>query len=137
MQGNRVLLVEKVYDDGKVLYGLPSGKMNENENPIKMALEATESKTGLILKDIVDVGEYSAVVSRGEGWMHTKRILAFYSDKFDGSIRPSGRNRPVWVSMDFLENYKLLPNVHKIIMDAFNSHKFKTSKDMPQVDIYR
>jgi ADP-ribose pyrophosphatase YjhB (NUDIX family) len=132
---NSVLLVEKIYDDGSVAYGLPSGKIKEKESPIRGALEAAEEKTGLRLKDIRDVGEYSAVVSRGEGWMHTKRILAFYSGSFEGDMRPSGRNRPFWVGLDFVDNYNLLPNVKKIILDAFNHYKLKTSRDV-QFDMY-
>ena len=112
--GNNVLLVEKVYDDGTIAYGLPSGKITEGANPIRSALEAAEKKTGLVLKDIRDVGEYSAIVARGEGWMHTKRVLAFYSGDFEGNVRPSGRNRPFWVGLDFVDNYNLMPNVKKI-----------------------
>jgi ADP-ribose pyrophosphatase YjhB (NUDIX family) len=122
MKNGMVLLVRhgeaSEHSNGK--YGLPAGRMQNNESAGETACRELKEETGLDadLDSLVRLpGEWFAAIKRKDG---TKKfsLAVFLADKFDGQLSGSIETAPEWINIKDLKRYDLLPNVFDIISEG-------------------
>jgi len=116
----RVLLVRHEDGAGHLtgVYGLPSGRINNDESEQQAAAREFHEETGLYAKDI-DFTEfkknyYIADIPRKDGTIKRFGWRVFKVKNFWGELQSSEETTPEWVALEKLSNLenenKLLPN---------------------------
>jgi 8-oxo-dGTP pyrophosphatase MutT (NUDIX family) len=101
--------------DGK--YGLPAGRIEADESLKEAARRELKEETGLEvdLNDLILLsGVWFADVERKDG-IKQFSLQVFFADKFCGQLGGSVETVPVWINIDSLDEYDLLPNVYDIV----------------------
>ena len=100
-------------------YGLPSGRIEENETPKQAAVRELKEETGLETteKELIplsfDFGVTELKRKKGTIFCTWK---VFICPKYFGKVRGEGEETtPEWVEISKLDNYWLLPNVQKAV----------------------
>ncbi|MFA5946061.1 MAG: NUDIX hydrolase [Patescibacteria group bacterium] len=122
IQNNKVLLVKHRKGAGNIegIYGLPAGRIESGEDPKDTAVRELQEETGLtaLPNDLVSLGrEWKAVIKRKEGPKEFT-ILVFRCNTFQGTLAPSDETIPVWIDINKIDGYPLLPNMKEIIMEG-------------------
>lgn len=126
----RVLLVRHEDGAGHLtgVYGLPSGRINNDESEQQAAAREFHEETGLYAKEI-DFTEfknnyYIADIPRKGGTIKRFGWRVFEVKNFWGELQSSEETTPQWVDMkdlrDLEEEGKLLPNTIIVIREAIN-----------------
>ncbi len=123
-KNNQVLLVRHEKSAGHLtgVYGIPGGRINENENFINAATRELKEETGLIV-EVDDLREfpnnqYTADIKRKDGASKKFTMTVFFTGRFSGNLKKSSETTPQWISIHSLSKIDLLPNVKKAIQDA-------------------
>lgn len=117
---NKVLLVRHEEGAGHItgFFGLPAGRINNDESEQQAASREFHEETGLYAKDI-DFKEFRnnyfiADIPRKDGTVKRFGWRVFKVENFFGELRPSSETTPEWVALEKLSNLenenKLLPN---------------------------
>lgn len=117
----RVLLVRHEEGAGHItgVYGLPSGRINDDESEQQAASREFHEETGLNAKDI-DFKEFEnnyfiADILRKNGTVKCFGWRVFKVQNFFGTLKASSEVTPVWIDINELNKLdaekKLLPNV--------------------------
>lgn len=117
IQGKKVLLVrhEEAASHQTGTYGLPSGRLEENETHRQAAVRELLEETGLTTSetDLIDYpsNHFFADIKRKSGKIEKFSWKVFICNKYSGQLRPTAEVTPEWVEIDRLKDYNLLPNV--------------------------
>lgn len=120
-----------IYKDDKVLlvkhgasakhktgvYGLPAGKVKENETDADAAVRELEEETGLQAEkdDMIQLPKiYSASIEMKDG-IKTFSFNVFHCRVYHGKLRATSETEPLWMAVEDAERLELLPNVKDII----------------------
>lgn len=122
LNGTKVLLV-KHGEAGKHItgtYGLPAGRLEENEEYIDAAIRELYEETGLIAdkKDLVPLPtEYRATLE-GKSGPRKMFMKTFACTVFKGNLQSSDETIPEWLDLAELENTETIANVKNAIDEA-------------------
>lgn len=126
-----------IFKDGKVLlvrhgekaehlsgvYGLPAGRVGDNENEIDTAIRELYEETGLRVssKNLQELPNiYTARIQR-KNEIKTFSLKVFLARFYSGNlktIKKTDETIPEWVKISDLDKYSLLPNVQRVIKDG-------------------
>ncbi len=125
MKNEKVLLVRHgesaEHLNGK--YGLPAGRIQDNESAKEAAQRELKEETGLVADFdglILLPGEWLAAIERKDGAKQFA-LTVFLADKFKGQISGNAETMPEWINIDSLDKYDLLPNVENIIKEGLKT----------------
>ena len=89
-------------------WGLPGGKVEADETPIKCAQRETEEETTLHVQGLIPLTELS-----------TPDVDIFYAPTYEGDVKLDFEHDDhVWVSLDELGEYDTTPNIGAIFRRA-------------------
>lgn len=126
IKNNTVLLVKHKEAAGHLngVYGIPGGKIEPGETVAEAGVRELREETGLIVQlsnlHTYSNNSYTADIIRKNGDQQTFTMTIFYCDQFTGVLHAGPETNPVWVDVDKLYLYNLLPNVEKAIGDVRN-----------------
>lgn len=104
------------------IYGLPSGRINENESDEDAAVRELREETGFRAEkeNLVEFPEniYHASIPRKGGGIVNFSWRVFIAKNFWGDLESSIETQPEWIKLSEVEKYNLLPNVYRAIMDG-------------------
>lgn len=125
---NKVLLVRHEEGAGHItgIYGLPAGRINDDESEQQAAAREFDEETGLSAEDI-DFKEFSnnyyiADIPRKDGTIRRFGWRVFKVQNFYGELKSSDETTPEWIEISKVHNLdkdgKLLPNTMAAILEA-------------------
>ena len=138
-QGKGVLTVGVVVlKEGKVLlvkhnkhsqhendvYGIPAGRLNEDEGITAAAAREVKEETGIDVKekDLKRLSNVSyAEILRKTGETKTFVIIPFFAESFSGELNMGHEDietTPEWVDVNSLDKVNMLPNLSDIVREA-------------------
>ncbi len=125
VKNKKVLLVKHGETAGHLngKYGLPAGRIQDNESAKEAAQRELKEETGLVADSdglILLPGEWFAAIERKDGAKQFA-LTVFLADKFKGQIRGNVETMPEWINIDSLDKYDLLPNVENIIKEGLKT----------------
>jgi len=101
-------------------YGIPAGRIEENETEIDAALRELQEETGLTtteenLQELDKV--YTAEIKRKE---NTEKfsLKVYLCNSYSGGLKATDETKPEWVKIKDIDRYLLLPNVKQMILDG-------------------
>ncbi len=122
----KVLIVKHAEAAGHLngVYGIPGGRLNPGETLEDAAVRELQEETGLIVQKqnlrTYPNNSYTADIIRKNSQMEKFTMTVFVAEKFTGEMKAAPETHPVWVDVDRLYLYNLLPNVEKAVNEAFN-----------------
>lgn len=124
LDGNKVLLVKHGEAGNHITgtYGLPAGKLEENEEYIDAAIRELQEETGLIAdkKDLILLPtEYRATLE-GKNGPRKMFMKTFVCTTFEGILQSSDETIPEWVDLAGLETIETIGNVKNAINEALS-----------------
>jgi len=124
-QNDSVLIIKHLKKAGHLTgtFGLPAGRPNKNEILIKTAKRELKEETGLTT-DIEELFEfpgndYIGSIKRKDEENIIMPYKIFICLTFRGKLKSSKETLPEFIKITELKKYNLLPNVEKIIRDAY------------------
>ena len=102
-------------------YGLPAGRIRENENSIDAAVRELKEETGLktSTESLLELPQlYYATIERKDGSRQNFSFRVYLCKKYSGELQENKETVPEWINVSELKNYNLLPNVETAINDA-------------------
>lgn len=106
------------------VYGLPGGRVEENESDEDRAAKEFKEETGLEVnrEDLINYPNniYHASIERKGGEVVNFSWRVFIARRFTGELQGSDETQPEWVRTSALDEYTLLPNVKRAIEDGLN-----------------
>jgi len=101
-------------------YGLPAGRLEENESEIEAVIRELKEESGFIttrenLRELPKL--YSAKIKR-KNETKTFSLKVFICDSYSGELRKTDETEPLWIKISDLDNYNLLPNIKQIVLDG-------------------
>ncbi len=125
VKNKKVLLVKHGETAGHLngKYGLPAGRIQDNESAKEAAQRELKEETGLVADSdglILLPGEWFAAIERKDGAKQFA-LTVFLADKFKGQISGNAETMPEWINIDSLDKYDLLPNVENIIKEGLKT----------------
>ena len=99
-------------------YGLPAGRLRENESEIEAAIRELEEESGLITtqKHLWKLPKfYSAKIERKDG-TKTFSLTVFLCDSYSGELRKTDETEPLWIKISDMDNYNLISNTKQIVL---------------------
>ena len=124
---NKVLLVkhDKHAEHITNTYGLPAGRLENDESEIECAIRELKEETGLETdKSSLHAlpTTYTARIRRKSGIMNfTYKV--FICSYFSGNLKESDEAEPEWINLSKVKDLNLLPNVDKIISEGVEIFK--------------
>lgn len=112
IQDKKVLLIKHGEKAGHItgVYGLPAGRIEENELARQTARRELEEETGLIAaeEDLIEYpnNHYEAIIERKDGEPKIFPYHIFICIKYSGIIRTSAESSPEWIKIDGLKKNK-------------------------------
>lgn len=122
IKGDKVLLVRHTEKAGHLTgtYGLPSGRINDNESEKEAAVRELLEETGLRTKEdnLIEFPKnfYIADLERKGGKTLKFAWRVFLCRDYKGEIKESEESIPQWVEIEKLDQYDLLPNIKNVIL---------------------
>lgn len=122
LNDNKVLLV-KHGEAGKHItgtYGLPAGRLEDEEEYIDAAIRELQEETGLLAdkKDLISLPtEYRATLE-GKNGLRKMFMKTFLCTTFAGILQSSDETIPEWIDLTMLENFETIANVKNAINEA-------------------
>lgn len=125
-----------LFENGKVLlvkhqegadhitgsYGIPGGRLNENETLKQTAVREFREETGLIVEENnlfeFPNNSYTADIKRKSGKTKRYTMNVFLVKDFKGELQSSSETIPEWIEINKISNLNLLPNVANAIHAA-------------------
>lgn len=101
-------------------FGLPAGRINEHEETKNAAQRELFEETGLTvqLNDLQEIPKkWHAVLERKNGSMKFS-LTVFIAKAVSGILKSSSETTPVWVQVNMLPSYNVLPNVIDCVEEA-------------------
>ena len=122
---NKVLLVKhtQLAEHETDTFGLPAGRLEINEDNESAAIRELEEETGLKVKseDLIKLPTiHRAQIQRKTG-IKNFELVSFICKSYNGEIRASSENIPIWVEIKELDEIRLLPNVKSIVEEAVSN----------------
>ena len=120
LKGNKVLLVKNTLASSHAseIYGLPSGKVDPGETEKQSAVRELKEETGLICaeKDLVEFpGNYHVSrIKYKDGKNNLWGWRVFLCLKYSGKLKASQATIPLWVDIQKLNTFNLLPNISDV-----------------------
>ncbi|MBI4096790.1 MAG: NUDIX domain-containing protein [Candidatus Levybacteria bacterium] len=121
IRDKKVLLVrhEEAASHQTGTYGLPSGRVEENETYKQAAVRELHEETGLITSetDLIDYpsNHFFADIKRKNGKTERFSWKVFVCKKYSGQLQPTAEVTPEWIEIVKLHRYRLLPNVREVV----------------------
>jgi (d)CTP diphosphatase len=111
------------------IYGLPGGRVGENETELEAIAREFKEETGLTAekKDFLDFAGnyYVAKIPRKDGTIANLGWTVFKVRKFTGELKGGNETTPEWIDISMLSAFeqegKLLPNTIKAVKAANSS----------------
>lgn len=122
VRDGQVLLVRHGEASGHIsgVYGLPAGRMMENETERETAQRELKEETGLSAEptSLLEIPKlWRAVIERKDG-VKEFSFKVFVAPVFSGDLKSGEETEPEWVNIDDLDQYDLLPNVKLAIEEG-------------------
>src|SRR4030042_3276669 len=122
-----VLLVRHGKSAGHITgtYGLPAGRLQENESEIKAAIRELKEETGLITSQeyLIELPKlYVAKIKRKDG-AKTFSLKVYLCNFYSGELKATDETQQLWVKIKELDKYNLLPNIKKIVMNGLKKYE--------------
>lgn len=119
----QVLLVEHMSSAGHITgtFGLPAGRIEENESAQQAAFRELQEETGLTteMNHLIKLPkEYEAKIKRKDGTTKLFPFTVFVCNIFQGELKESEETKPQWIGVDKLDRLNLLPNVKEAIHES-------------------
>ena len=122
IKDGKVLLVKHTEEAGHLTdtYGLPSGRIKENETEKQAAIREFFEETGLKSseKNLIEFeGNYHiAEIERKGGGIVKFGWRVFLCKDYFGEIKMSPETIPEWIEIKNLDSYNLLPNTKNVAL---------------------
>lgn len=122
IKNGKVLLVKHTEKAGHLTdtYGLPAGRIDSGESERGAAARELLEETGLKSseKDLIEFegNYYIAEIDRKGGEKLKFGWRVFLCRDYSGEIKESDETVPVWIQIEELDNYNLLPNTKNVTM---------------------
>ncbi len=104
-------------------YGIPAGRINSNETEKETAVREIIEETGLKVekRDLQPLSTlYTAKIKREDDLTKEFSLQVFFCKNYSGELFGDEKTIPEWIPIKKLDNYKLLPNMKKIILDGLS-----------------
>jgi len=127
IKDDKVLLVRHTKKAGHLTgtYGLPSGRIDENETERRAAVRELLEETGLQTEEdsLIEFPKnfYIADLERKGGKKLKFGWRVFLCRDYKGKIEESEETIPQWVKIEKLDQYNLLPNIKDAVVAAQRS----------------
>jgi 8-oxo-dGTP pyrophosphatase MutT (NUDIX family) len=121
----RVLLIKHSEKAGHKtgMYGIPAGRLEEGEDAKHAVIRELQEEAGLLINDrenLIPLGQtYSAVIERKDGQREYALEPFIYILEEGVRLKGSEEGEVHLVDIDEVSSLQLLPNVEKMIADAF------------------
>lgn len=103
-------------------YGLPSGRIEENENEKEAAIRELGEETGLEVapENLTEYPDnlYFASIPRKGGKVENFSWRVFIVRQFSGRLKESSETAPEWIDIGKVGDLTLLPNVYRAVQDG-------------------
>lgn len=123
IENNKVLLVREEEGSKHLtgVHGVPAGRLEEGESAKEAAARELKEETGLtcLSEDLMEMPDkYTATIERKDGTFKTFRKTLFLCKKYFGQIKKGEDTTPFWIDIEKLGEYRLLPNIDKMVQDG-------------------
>lgn len=134
LKNKSVLLVKHEEGSGftEHIFGLPSGRLKNNEPAIHAAVRELQEETGLQtqVEDLIEFpgNFYTAKLPNRKNLEEQKMEYTwrvFLCTKYIGEIKPSTETTPEWVEIENLDKYNLIVNVRNAIEAGLHFKELK------------
>ena len=117
-----VLLVKHAKGAGHItgVYGLPAGRIDENESEREAAVRELEEESGLRVQasNLIELEKvWQATIETKYGTKDFS-LKVFIAKTFEGSLKESEEGAPEWVLVEDLIQFNLLPNVQNVVNEG-------------------
>jgi mutator protein MutT len=125
-RGESVLIVGQGEESDHIAgkYGLPGGRMEDAETGKESAARELKEEAGLLaeVEDIIELPdvEYFGDMARKDGGKISMSMKVFLCGKYQGEPKNTDEAEPIWVPINKLSEYNLLPNVEDAVNKGFN-----------------
>ncbi len=127
IKSNEILLVKHGEEAGHLtgVYGIPGGRLAQNEHLTYTATRELEEETGLQVSEndlqAFPNNSYTVDIKRKNGEIRRYTMTVFVCQKLRGTLRGTGETTPEWIPISQLDKYNLLPNVKRAVKDGWDS----------------
>jgi 8-oxo-dGTP diphosphatase len=103
-------------------YGLPAGRLQENESELKAAIREFKEETGLITsqENLIELpDQYFAKIKRKND-TKTFSLKVYLCNSYSGELKATDETQPLWIKIKEIDKYKLLPNIKNIVIKGLS-----------------
>jgi len=103
-------------------YGLPAGRLKENEPELKAAIREFKEETGLITlqENLIELpSQYFAKIKTKKGTKNFS-LKVFLCNSYSRELKITDETQPLWIKIKEIDKYNLLPNVKSIVFEGLN-----------------
>jgi 8-oxo-dGTP diphosphatase len=128
-KNNEILLTKRFYENDPInkyhgYWGLPGGKIEENEQPSETAIRETKEETGI---EVAIIYDRPIVMSCIDAAGNHVIKLAYMTKYVEGeiSIKDKGTSDAKWFSQESIDKLQTTPQTKDLIRQAFKIIKTK------------